>query len=276
MSSPSNTARTNHKSQMRTDLFAKYLSKLNCNNCWQYGYHYGGSIRDLLMGIKPSNYDIDLCSEACVSKYMHEIDHDYNVFVSLDSYNGCRLTKIISKIYPDIIFYLNITYNTPYTDLYFDIDVNMLIVLLHNYSTGNKDYVDITLGNLCIVNTKCDIADIMFNIKAKQFIVLDRSGKPEMCHQDTVCINRFSSRGVTLVKRINKMINRGWRCINESCSNETCVMASMAIRKIMAVMRMLYRTSTKKQYAKIYLTRRRFARPKFASITSGLLMFQFL
>jgi len=92
------------------------------------------------------------------------------------------------------------------------------------------------------------------NICNKQFVVLSSDGKPLIAHKNrwlkvmtdhdgTIigyksntmgpqwteekcfdCVHRDSS-GLKLMKRIDKMLKRGWTCLNEPCKNPECIMA---------------------------------------------------
>jgi len=77
-----------------------------------------------------------------------------------------------------------------------------------------------------------DVRNVIENIVRREFIVLDAFGMNSLEHETNAqCILQNTAEGKGIFLRIQKMIKRGWTCINEPCKNWNCILASESVVK---------------------------------------------
>ena len=225
------------KQEMIASLF--YLLKI----AYAGSYVYGSYVRDKI-GKMPFNniINIHFPDLDTTTEFVAKISNWYRIFI-LDQTNNINTINILVQhaTYIEIVIELHLNYNYKHHQLdELDFDVNMLKL--------PKPSIDIT--SLSLINKTCNIPEIYDHIREKSFIVLDLNGLPILKHincfakpifningslekilidmdnynRNRNCISRNSPRGRELLEKISRMKNLGWACLNQPCTDPTCVL----------------------------------------------------
>lgn len=66
---------------------------------------------------------------------------------------------------------------------------------------------------------------IAMHCKNKEYIICNMENKPAMAHRIfSNCIDKKSPVGDLILVEMAKMESMGWRCMNDSCENENCIL----------------------------------------------------
>lgn len=191
-------------------------------------------------------YNVIICDEKSVNIHpkpeqriiCHHCNPDHED-ISNNEYNNAfvKTIKIEDKT-NGVSIQMDLTLQNEFRTLY-DFDVNMLglrkkklLYIDRNHSTNSEEFLK-----------------VLTHIKNKEFVVLSNN-KSKLCHADASysryisdihttryncskidgdCICRNSNRGKKLQTRILKMQKRGWKMLNEPCTNPLCFLAPIEL-----------------------------------------------
>jgi len=226
-----------------------FLKKIFRHLYVTHGYVYGGWIRDQIAGVTPHDIDIRADSLSKATRFIQTLRIFSNILVLRQCFLGCFTIIVQDPFNKNINFQMDVSYNNAFTNTNYDLDVNLL-------RTCKPDANCTSYSNVSLLNDNCDIDSVIRHCRQKEFVVLTPENKPVISHSrcwittnispegnivdyDIVydgcyrvtrsdyyhCINRHTHEGQTLLKRIDKMKRRGWKCLNDDCLNPECILA---------------------------------------------------
>ena len=218
------------------------------------GTFFGGAIRDEINGEYPQKYDVLFTSLFDFENFLiYAIDHNY-VIISDDIENEYRKIKIIARKTLDILSYYNQEMyefkkrlcEAGLIQRYHVIDIKLDIYLTYSPSIRNSlfDYInsnfDIDVNQFYYQTTKDKtlamkipmkktISEMKKQIRRKEFKILCKTDcfvSEEVAYQnfkyeDIECFMRNDCEYILDQKK--KLEEKGWRCINDVCSNPACI-----------------------------------------------------
>jgi len=194
------------------------------------GFIYGGYVRDQLAKLPFHDIDIKILGEGFLEAILDELKESkywYTVKELNDrDYGSFNTYKIVITDYKykfiQILIDITICGKNHINNDQCDFDINQLIL-------KDGKFIDL----ISVLPSGQNVTDVIKHINNKEFYVLDAHGKAEEHSDKTHCIDRGSRRGIKLVARIDKMISRGWKCINKNtCNNPWCILAKLKMYKI--------------------------------------------
>jgi len=89
-------------------------------------FAYGGYYRDEMAMTKFHDIDLSLGTETSAIEFIKKLSRNYHILVVQRSYAGCFSLCVQDMIDHEIVIRMDVTYTTPLTNSYHDLDVNML------------------------------------------------------------------------------------------------------------------------------------------------------
>ncbi|BCS83480.1 hypothetical protein QLL95_gp0643 [Cotonvirus japonicus] len=183
----------------------------------------------------------------CSSEYYMDYFMNNNYTMKLLNKSSKQSSKyVISnlvKVFKRIQFNVDLTYETTsyyseweYHPINCDIDVDSLMTnKFIDSSNIDKNFT----CQIKLINPKCDITDVINNVRNMEFIILSKTGTPLIEHvkwednnycdyfydifSKTPCIDRYSILGKQIMKKKLILEMQGWRCKNLPCKNPNCI-----------------------------------------------------
>lgn len=229
------------------------------------GYIFGGFVRDQYAGIQFNDIDARFKNSTLILDLIERLKDYFCLDGQTPKlyFGGCYTVCCRHQRNPSICIKLDLTYDIPTMIPHFDFDVNMLcyhfengeryLALLNDqcslsdiqHNIDNRQFIILDsngspnfqhcVNDQIVIRQFNDSADSDNSDSnsgdSHDFVTQQQQRQSKFVRiansdgETSNCISRTSYQGIKLLERIEKMKNRGWTCINETCANPDCICA---------------------------------------------------